>query len=683
MATTITALPLDATAKTAAGAEGYYAALNSTASWLALAGGSNIVTLANNGSDGFPTKQTANNNLGGQYQGLAFWESQTPDRLIFKSGTTLHWMNETVNGYVFSGDIITSGTGMSSQEIDLLDIPGTQHLADSGYGTTYIWGIDEGNYPNSPINPPQEYNMGGQYWYGVRYSPDGNYVACMNNSGSSLRILKRNGDTYSHLTVPANASVLAGYCDFSEDSKQIAIGGQNAGQPGIRVYNIDTATDTVTLDPVIYGDTTKACIPLYCGAGGNILLALNKESTNHKAYAKVGATLTEDPTVVLTAIPKVSYAQKASARPEIISLAHPSPDGYGVYKVQISEALTLNASGFVGPMGKFDALAKLTAQIEDAGFVGPMGSFDTLLASPAGDPTIETIRQGTAQVLLEGGIISFSDIAPTFQAIVASFRGPFGHFDARIVDHPEIEAGFVGPGPKFDAVLYEGNIITAEFLGPFGHFDAELEVEVPLSIEAGFVGPSSAFSVELQHFSVEAGFVGPHGGFAANLLGNDGVWAGFVGPFGSFEAELNTTLPLEANFVGPFGGFDASLGEDFRSMNADFVGPFGHFDAELYTPEALSADFVGPFGSFAAGMEVHEEITASFVGPFGRFDALITRGPRLDAFFVGPHGHFDVQLDEVYPSTEGEFDITYKKRTSEMTGAGDPNSTLTFILIQP
>jgi hypothetical protein len=647
MSTTFTALTLDPAAITFAGAAGSYAVLNSSASVLAIAGQLNITTIKNDGTDAFPTKQSIGNGLSSSaYQTLQFWESIEPNRLIFKGGQQLYWMDESgdQDGYVYTGANSIIGTGMSSVDSSILDIPGTVHLADSGYGTTYVWGLDEG----SPIgqNPPQEYNMGGGFWWGVRYSPDGVYVACM-QTGAGLRILKRNGDTYTLLaSIPQPATLYTKWCDFSGDSLQIAAGGEGSAF-GLRVWNINPATDEVTLDPTVYGDPTKNCIPLYCGQDGALLAAFSISDTSHEVYQKSGTTLTLDPDTNIASVvgTSVSFAQKAKNRPEIISLAFAGAPSYGVFKIDTSEALYIDASDFAGPMGAFDAELKLTGRVESASFVGPTGNFDTLLVDPAGDPTDEYIRHGTARMVLEGTAAAYEDITPpTYLATQTAFVGPMGRAGARLTLWPEVEGGFVGPHGRSAAVLEYGNAVeTAGFVGPHGSFAAELLL--PGSLEAGFVGPSSRFSADLAHYTVAADFVGPFGQFSAQLFGDDGLFGQFVGPSPNFEAELKLHEDLEAGFVGPFGYFSGQLGEDVRTVQADFVGPSGRFETELYTPEAVTAGFVGPMGRTAAQLDVIEEINGGFVGPLGSFNAFVARGPGIDAFFRGPRPNFNAELE--------------------------------------
>lgn len=644
MSITLTPLTVDATVGTVTG-PGRFARLNSTASWVMFGGDTNMQAVQNDGDDNFPAKAAAHG-MGPQlYDAFAFWETITPNRLILGLGTQLYWLDDAGDRYTYTSPNLVVTTGMNTTDLSILDNGTDVHLANAGAGTTYVWGLDEG----SPIgvNPPQEANAGGGFWGGCSYSPDGTYLASARTS-NGLAIWKRSGDSYSLIGYHTSTSgvTVDGYVSWSADGNQVAVGSISVGQNGVRVFNRTTGTDTFTNDGAVYGNTAKHGFPLYCGEDGNTLLCFSTEDNTHTAYTLSGAVLTQDTGVNLTGIPAVTHASRASARTNIISVATRTSPYFAIFDVAEDTALSLD-SAFTGFLGSFDAAAKLTAQIENADFDGLIGSFDALLVDPSGDPGEETIRHGTAQVRLEGTATRFDDVAPTFQALQASFVGPKGSFAAEIALVPDIdEANFVSPFGRFDASLFAGSFIESEFVGPTGNFDAELDVEVPLDIGAMFVGPMGVFDANLEHFSVDADFVGPMGQFAALVLGSDGLFGDFVGLMGSSDAMLKNNEDLSADFVGPSGGFSAQLGEDMRTMEIDFVGPFGAFDAILFTVDTIIAGFVGPMGAFATVAEVHEEITADFVSPFGHFDALVTRGQRLDAFFRSPFGHFDALLEK-------------------------------------
>ncbi|MBM7868890.1 WD40 repeat protein [Clostridium pascui] len=78
------------------------------------------------------------------------------------------------------------------------------------------------------------------------FSPNDTYLAFAVNSSPYLLIYKKNGSTYTKLTVqPSILPTGAGYaCSFSPDGKYLSVA--HTGSPYVTVYKVDSSTDTFT-----------------------------------------------------------------------------------------------------------------------------------------------------------------------------------------------------------------------------------------------------------------------------------------------------------------------------------------------------------------------------------------------------------------------------------------------------
>lgn len=339
MALAFTPVTLDSTINTVAGNTGRYARFHSSASWLAFSGDSGLTLVARDAAnDDYPTKQGATGLGAAAYDAPVFYEAVTPDRLIFGSSSNLYWLDDTGTAYTYTSPNTVTGTGMGTVDTDIS--PDGAHLADAGNGTIYVWGLDEGSSPG--VSPPQEYNWGGGFWTGCRYSPDGVHLAATQN-GAGLRIFRRDGDTYTHLSgapVPVgSSSYYDGFISWSEDGQLVAVGGSGPGAVGVRV--LQRSGDTFTLDPTTYGNNVP-CFPIFVGGA---LVCLSRTDNQHKVYQRTGTVLTADDAPNLTGIPAVNYADRAKDRPDLLALAHGSAPHYAVYRVEDAAPQPVDGEG--------------------------------------------------------------------------------------------------------------------------------------------------------------------------------------------------------------------------------------------------------------------------------------------------------------------------------------------------
>lgn len=382
-------------------------------------------------------------------------------------------------------------------------------------------------------------------------------------------------------------------------------------------------------------------------------------------------------TAKLSYLDSDSYAGLGITAP----LAEIQYNGIGIaFEVYGDGPPSLSAS-FVAPKASYSAEASAVNKITEAKFTAPKATYASLVVVETTPPT-EVVTNQTGNVFVGSNDSLFVDKDATYIAMAAGWQAPRVNWNVRLVTHPEIEAVFVAPKARMDALLEVGPSMTAEWAAPAVRYSANLEINIPLELSADFVAPKSSYEASVLHQELSAGFVAPLAGYSASLLGSDGIVVAFVAPKAAYSAELKNNLELSAEFISPKAGYSAQLGADERTLFIEFKAPVPVMGVELKNAIALDISWDSPKAAFTADLYKPEGLTANFVAPRSNYDATIGYR-RIDAFFRAPIPRWSVNLDLIFPPTEGDMDYTFKKMGMEIHASQPGNSSLTFLLIQP
>ncbi len=134
------------------------------------------------------------------------------------------WMTKLPNP-----DVLPTGTGYSCSFS-----PDNNYLAvaheNSPFITIYKRNGDTFTKLSNPANRPTGYAG-----TDCSFSPDNNYLAVTHDSSPFITIYKRNGDTFTKLPDPDVPPAYIGYgCSFSPDSNYLAVSHENS--PYITIY---------------------------------------------------------------------------------------------------------------------------------------------------------------------------------------------------------------------------------------------------------------------------------------------------------------------------------------------------------------------------------------------------------------------------------------------------------------
>lgn len=642
--------------------------LHPSGEWAAFTGSLNLVLAQNDGAGNFPSKVLPAGVVQNvEYDFMAFRPTDTPERLIYSRGGGLYALDDLGTNFG-AFKTITTGTGMTSEDMDIP--PDGAHLAQAGNGTIYVWGLDEGSGPYNLENPPQEYNWGGGFWTGTRYSPDGQFLAGCLKSGGGMKIWRRAGDTYTNLGTPQLTN-RDGYVSWSGDSKFVAASGLTSNS--VRVWQ-HIADNTFVLLGKVFG-AAKKVFPVFAGPNGEFLFVFSMVDTDHKVYALKDSVLTEV-SADLSMFPAVKYVDVARDAKNVMAVAHAG--GFSVYNIAVTDDTVQPIDG--------DILADFpTVEFEGEYLVSPYGDiladfpaveFVGLVAvAEAAEPIQEYASFFPAAIQLDGAQVDVINRDPTYRVIRIG------------VDLPtlELDGEFVQPGVfwvdlEFPALEAEINVINL-----YGYVTGELpslEIEALVDVETrlfngefdlpavefeGEIWQRTAFTGVFDLPAVEfEGYIGSiYGDLDAEFPALEfeaygGPRARFVGEmeFGAVEAEI-VVQSLYGDLSGelPAVEFEGSILQQIRAEGALDIEPLEIealvdvetrtiiVDAELPTLEFIG-DMLAPVVNYLRGdigpVEFEGELENPIVVwmaaefPAVELEADVRKAYRVDAFLDIP-----------------------------------------------
>jgi len=548
----------------------------------------------------------------------------------------------------------TIATLSSSAAIDMDISPDGAHLAVKSSGELFVYNLAAG-----VPNPPQIFNISGLGAQGgLRYSPDGQYLAIQGNSG--VRLLKRDADTYTDITGSgwpvASGSVIP---EWKPDSQQLLCP-TTTGYVRVFDRNAD-GTFTYQSSKDLYFGSSSRTFPRFIGAENKYLLLLPFSSSGApKLYSVNGLNFTEVPTAMTFA--GVTCCEVCPTDRALVAIgfaATAAAPNMGIYRV--TGDATLDVDGAV-----------VNKAMTGGGLVYHGNDTDAQEEIP--------IRPGV--LTLRAPIASIEEQVADYTAIVGAVSAKKMIADGLLISGISIMSAnlrakrMTAEGQLTAAGTVSGDLVNKKMVAD------GLVQWTAYQINASFVGKSGKFEGQIETvLGLSADFAGKKGALQSTIANGSVFWGEFVGKKGSLGVELYNPFQLSGSFVGPKGELSASLEEYKGSVVAEFVGKKGTLNGEMYNPVVVIADLVGKKGSFAADLQNLQGISASFVGPKGYMEGRLDRGQRLDANFLGKRGTVGGEFSVNYPPNEAYIEGSIKKITSSMTARTTRKAVLTFMRI--